>query len=402
MHCTRKVAEQITWVGASDRRINRFENLFPLTEGVAYNSYLIVDDKTALLDTVDAAVTQQYLENVEATLAGRSLDYLVINHMEPDHCANIEAIVARYPEVKLVGNAKTFQFLEQFYTLRVQENYHVVKEGEEIELGHHTLKFFMAPLVHWPEVMMTYEVSKKILFSADAFGAFGALDGYLFADEIDYKGRTLNEARRYYVNIVGKYGNNVLSVLKKFAALEIDMICPLHGPVLRGEEKDLLMSRYQLWASYTPEEKSVLLVYGSMYGNTENAVMILANLLAEKGVKNLKVYDVSNTDPSYIISDFWVYSHIVNASPNYNAELYFKVDNLLREALALNFQNRKVSFISNSTWGGKALKTMQEYYAAGKNFEVVGEPVELKSSFKEENEAAIVALADAIIASLEA
>ncbi len=403
MYSTRKVKEDLIYVGASDRRLALFENLFPLTEGVAYNSYVILDEKTVLLDTVDSSVSMQYMENVEHALNGRTLDYLVINHMEPDHCANIEAIVYRYPEVKLVGNAKTFQFFEQFYTLKDSENYHIVKEGEELSIGKRTLKFVMAPMVHWPEVMMTYETSEGILFSADAFGAFGALDGNIFADEYDYRGRTLDEARRYYVNIVGKFGVNVLNVLKKFDNLALNMICPLHGPILREKEDiDLLVGKYVAWASYEPELQSALIIYGSMYGNTENAAHFLANELANQGIRNLKMFDVSKTDASYIISNLWIYSHIVFASPNYNGDLYFKVDNVIREALALSFKNRKISFITNMSWGGKALKTMQELLETGKNIEFIGEPVEIKSSLKQENEASLLALATTIAQSINA
>lgn len=401
MHSTREIKKDIIYVGASDRRLALFENLFPLTDGVAYNSYVILDEKTVLLDTVDASISMQYLENVEYALKGRTLDYLVINHMEPDHCANIESIVFRYPHVKLVGNTKTFQFFEQFYNLKDQENYYVVKEGDELSLGKRTLKFFMAPMVHWPEVMMTYETTEGILFSADAFGAFGALDGNIFADEFNYRVRTADEARRYYVNIVGKYGVNVMNVMKKFNELPINMICPLHGPVLRTEEDvTFLRDKYTQWATYEAEEKSVLLIYGSMYGNTENAISYIAHRLANKGIRNIRIYDVSKTDPSYIISDMWVYSNFVIASPNYNGDVYFKVENLLREALSLSIKKRKVSFVTNFSWGGKALKTMQELLETGKDIEFIGEPVEIKSSVKEENEEALEALAEAIAQSV--
>lgn len=400
MQNIRNISENLYWVGASDRRLALFENLFPLESGVAYNSYLLLDDKTVVFDTVDASVSRQFVENVQAGLAGRDLDYVVINHMEPDHCSNIDTLVALYPNVKLVGNAKTFQLFEQFYTLRDQANYVVVKEGDELNLGQHNLKFFMAPMVHWPEVMMTFETTQGWLFSADAFGSFGALDGNLFADEYDYKGRTLDEARRYYVNIVGKFGVNVMVVLNKFKNLNINMILPLHGPLYRGEDIAFIVDKYTKWATYTPEINSVLLIYGSMYGNTENAIDILAKQLSLKGVKNIKIYDASKTDPSYMISDLWEYSHVVFASANYNGDCYYKVENLIREALALNFQNRKISFVTNFSWGGKALKTMQDLLITGKRMDFVGEPVTLKSSVKDSDEDQIAALAASIAESL--
>lgn len=402
MNLCRNVTEQIFWVGGNDRRLSRFENLFPLSEGMAYNAYVIKDEKNVLLDTVDSSVTMQFLENLETVLAGETLDYLVINHMEPDHCANIETLMKMYPNLKLIGNVKTFQLYEQFYRLHDQDRYIVVKEGEELNIGKHTLKFFLTPMVHWPEVMMTYEMSQGILFSADAFGAFGAHDGNLFADETDYSHKILAEARRYYVNIVGKFGANVIATLKKISSVDIKMICPLHGPIFKTEEDiTMILDYYQHWATLTPENDSVLIVYGSMYGNTENAAYLLANELADKGVKDIKMYDVSGMDASYIIADMWRYRHIVFASPNYNVELYFKMDNLIREALALNFKNRQISIMVNYSWGGKALKTMQDYFADSKHFTMVGDPVEIKSSVKDDNVTNIKNLATAIYQSLQ-
>jgi flavorubredoxin len=313
MHCVQQVTPQIVWVGGNDRRLERFENMFPLPNGVVYNSYVIMDEKTALLDTVDSAISALYLENIEHVLQGRNLDYLVINHMEPDHCANIGELTRRYPDVKIVGNKKTFQFMEQFYTFDKRENYLEVKEGDTINLGKHTLRFIFAPMVHWPEVMFTYEESEGILFSADAFGSFGALSGNIFSDQADFDSAYLAESRRYYANIVGKYGAQVQAVLKKAAALDLRMICPLHGPIWR---KDLpyILDKYEHWSKYEPEKKGVVLVYASMYGNTENVMNVIANKLAQKGVCDMRMYDVSKTHPSYIIADVWKYSHLVIGS----------------------------------------------------------------------------------------
>lgn len=401
MQNLRNVTEDILWVGATDRQVARFENLFPLTRGMSYNSYVILDEKTALLDTVDSSVTDIFLENIEAALAGRTLDYLVIHHMEPDHCANIEEIVRRYPDVKLVGNKTTFKFLEQFYPMDASANYYPVKKNDQLVLGKHTLQFTMTPGVHWPEVMMSYELSNKILFSADAFGCFAPIDGNLFASQIDFDQRMFAEARRYYVNIVGHYGANVKAALKKLAAFDIQTIAPLHGPLYQGDLVEKMLGYYQTWAEYTPEEKSVLIMFGSMYGNTENAVDILAGKLADKGVRNIKIVDISNEDPSYIMADIFHYSNLVFAATNYNTGLYIKMDNVIREALALEIKNRKISFLRNSTWSGKALEIMQEYFSDEKRFEIIGEPVEIRSSVKEENLASLDQLAADIFQSLQ-
>ena len=288
MYCTRKITDNITWVGGSDRRLALFENLFPISRGVAYNSYLITDEKTALVDTVDSSISRQFLENIYHTLDGRSLDYLIVNHMEPDHCANIEELMFRFPEMKVIGNAKTLNFIRQFYDMELEGRTITVKEGDKLELGRHTLNFFFAPMVHWPEVMVSYEETEKILFAADAFGSFGALDGVLFNDEVDFDRDWLDDARRYYTNIVGKYGVQVQAALKKLSALDIQTICPLHGPVWRTDLAYIL-DKYNHWSTYEPEDKSVVLIYGSMYGDTENAVNVLAAQLAEAGVKNIRV-----------------------------------------------------------------------------------------------------------------
>lgn len=374
--------------------------MFPLPNGVAYNSYLIIDEKTALLDTVDAAISAEYIENILYVLNGRSLDYLVINHMEPDHCANIEEILRRFPDVKVIGNPKIFQFFRQYYTMDMSKNTVEVKEGQEINLGQHTLRFYMAPMVHWPEVMVTYETSKGILFSADAFGAFGAISGNIFADQVDYDSFYLDEARRYYTNIVGRYGNQVQALFKKLSGLEINMICALHGHIWRGEMIPYIMDKYNKWSTYQPEKKGVVLAYASMYGNTENAVNALAAKLAQRGIEDIRVYDVSKTHLSYIISDIFKYSNVVFASPTYNMHLYFPMDSLLRELAVLNISNRKVSLIGNHTWASAALKNMTELVSKLNNVEIVGTPIDIKSTLREDREKELDDMADAIYQSL--
>ena len=302
MHCVRKVTEDLYWVGSNDRRLELFENIFPIQKGVSYNSYLLLDEKTVLFDTVDSAVGRQFLENIAAVLNGRTLDYLVINHMEPDHCALIEDLHLRYPDMKLIGNAKTFPMIDQFYGMDLGDKKIIIKEGETFSCGKHTLHFVMAPMVHWPEAMMTYDETDKVLFSADAFGTFGALDGVIFNDEMDFDRDYLDEARRYYTNIVGKYGIQVQNVLKKAAALDIQMICPLHGPVWRSN-LSYILEKYDIWSKYEAETKGVMIAYASMYGNTENMVNVLAAMLADAGITNIKIHNISKTH----VSVFWKY-----------------------------------------------------------------------------------------------
>ena len=399
MYCTRKLTGQVTWVGASDRRLALFENLFPIPRGVSYNSYLILDEKTAVIDTADAAVSRQFVENVLHTLDGRSLDYLVVNHMEPDHCANIEALVLRFPEMKLVGNAKTFTFMQQFYGFPLEGRTITVKEGDSLSLGSHTLHFYMAPMVHWPEVMVTYESSEKLLFSADAFGTFGALNGVLFSDEVNFDRDWLDDARRYYANIVGKYGLQVQAALKKLSALDIAMICPLHGPVWR-ENLDYLLGKYDKWSRYEPEEKAVAIFYASMYGDTENAADILAAGLAEGGVRNIAMYDVSSTHISYLISEVFRCSHLVLAAPTYNNGLYPAMANLLHDMKALMLQNRTVGLVENGSWAPVSGKLMRAELEGLKGFQVLEPVVSLKSALKEGSLEQLDGLKDAILASL--
>ena len=397
----RKVTEDIVWIGASDRRLALFENAFPIPRGVSYNSYLITDEKTALLDTTDASVTEQFLENLKAALAGRTLDYLIVNHMEPDHCATIAEILLRYPGVKVVGNAKTFQMISQFFdTEPAEEDRVVVKEGDTLSLGRHELTFVMAPMVHWPEAMFTYDATEKALFSADAFGTFGALDGHIFADEVDFPRDWLDDARRYYTNIVGKYGNNVQAVLKKAAGIEIERILPLHGPVWR---KDLawFLDKYQKWSTYEAEEQGVVILYASMYGHTASVADALAGMLSERGVKKIAVYDVSNTDVSQLISEIFRYSHLVFASVSYNAGIHPKMENLLADMKALAVQKKTVALIENGTWAPSAQKCLRAALEGMKEMTILETAITVKSSFKNSQEAEMKALVDALAEGLK-
>ncbi len=392
---TRKVTDHITWVGADEHRLALFENLFPIPRGVSYNSYLIRDEKNALLDTVDSAVTRQFIENIQDALDGQSLDYLVINHMEPDHCANIEELMVRFPEMKIVCNKKTLDMIHQFYEMNLEEHTILVKEGDKLELGSHTLAFYFAPMVHWPEVMVSFEETEKVLFSADAFGSFGALNGALFNDEMDFDKDWLDDARRYYSNIVGKYGPQVQSALKKLSALPIEMICPLHGPVWRTDLAYFL-NKYDLWSRYEPEEKAAVILYGSMYGNTENAAGILARRLREKGVKKVAMYDVSSTHISTLISEIFRASHLVLAAPTYNNGIYPAMSNLLHDMKALCVQNRTVGLMENGTWAPTCGKQVKAALEELKNMRILEPMVSIKSSLKEASLAQIDSLAEAM------
>lgn len=400
MHCTRAISPAITWVGGSDRRLARFENLFPIPRGVSYNSYLICDQKTALLDTADASILQRFIENVLHTLNGRPLDYLVLNHMEPDHCAGIVALLERFPNLQIVGNAKTITLFGQFYDLPLDGRTLVVKDGDTLSLGTHTLQFFFTPMVHWPEVMMTYEQSEKILFSADAFGSFGALGGTLFADEVNFERDWLPDYRRYYANIVGKYGVQVQNALKKLAGVEIQTICPLHGLVWR-KDLNVLLEKYDLWSRYEPEEKAVALFYGSMYGDTENAVDILACALADAGVHNIAVYDLSETHVSEAISEIFRCSHIVLAAPTYNNGIYPVMLNLLHDMKALSVQNRTVAMIENGSWAPTCAKNMRALVEELKNMTILDPAVTIRSSVKDATRDSLLQLAQQIAQSVQ-
>ena len=365
MHCVKKVTDDLYWIGGSDRRLALFENVYPIPRGVSYNSYVLLDEKTVLLDTVDASISGLFFENLEYVLDGRTLDYLIVNHMEPDHCAIIGDVVRRYPDVKLVCNAKTVPMLKQFFDFPVEDRTVIVKEMDTLCTGKHTFAFVMAPMVHWPEAMVSYDTVDKILFSADGFGTFGAINGNLFADEVNFERDWLDDARRYFINIVGKYGVQVQNLLKKAATLEIKMICPLHGPIWR-ENLGWFIEKYDTWSSYKPEDQAVMIAYASIYGNTENAAEILASKLADKGVKNIAMYDVSVTDPSVIVSESFRCSHLVFAAPSYNGGIFTKMETVLSELKAHSLQNRTVAIMENGTWAPVAGKQMREIFAGMK------------------------------------
>lgn len=399
MYNVRNVTGDIVWVGASDRRLALFENIFPIPRGVSYNSYVLLDEKTVLLDTVDAGVAGQFFENLEYVLDGRKLDYLVVNHMEPDHCAMIGDIVRRYPEVQVVGNAKTFTMMKQFFGTDFAERAVTVKEGDTLSSGKHTLHFVMAPMVHWPEAMVTYDEMDKVLFSADGFGTFGALNGNIFADEVDFDRDWLDDARRYYTNIVGKYGASVQALLKKAAGLDIAVICPLHGPIWR-ENLGYILEKYQKWSTYESEDQAVVIMYASMYGNTASAADALAGRLAAKGVKKIAVYDVSNTHISELISEIFRASHLVFAAPTYNAGIYPVMDNLLSDMKALAVQKKTVALMENGTWAAMTAKQMREKLSELKDMTILDTQITVKSSMAADQADELEAFADAIVESM--
>ena len=400
MYNVRKVTEDIVWVGASDRRLALFENIFPIPRGVSYNSYVLLDEKTVLLDTVDASVAGQFFENLEHVLDGRKLDYLIVNHMEPDHCAMIGDLVRRYPEVQVVGNTKTFGMIKQFFGTDFAERAVTVKEGDTLVTGAHTLHFVMAPMVHWPEVMVTYDEKDKVLFAADGFGTFGALNGNIFEDEVHFDRDWLDDARRYYTNIVGKYGASVQALLKKASGLEIAVICPLHGPIWR-ENLGYILEKYQKWSTYEAEDQAVVILYATMYGNTASAADALAGRLAAKGVKKIAVYDVSNTHVSELISEIFRASHVVFAAPTYNGGIYPVMENLLADMKALAVQNKTVALMENGTWAPTTAKQMREKLAELKNVTILDTQITIKSAMAPEQEGQLEALADAIVASMD-
>lgn len=381
MHCVKRIRDDVFWVGSSDRRLALFENAFPVPRGVSYNSYLVMDEKTVLLDTVDRAVSNQFFENLQHLLADKKLDYLIVNHMEPDHCASMGELILRYPDVKIVANQKTVNMIKQFFAFDIDSRVMVVKEGDVLDSGKHKFQFVMAPMVHWPEVMVTYDSFDKTLYSADAFGTFGAINGNIFADEVNFETEWLADARRYYTNIVGKYGTQVQALLKKAAGLDIGMICPLHGPVWRTN-LNWYIDKYQAWSTYTPEEKAVLIVYASVYGDTENAANILASRLADAGVRNIAMYDVSVTHPSVIVAEAFRCSHIVFASTTYNAGIFCNMETVLLDLKAHNLQKRTVAFIENGTWAPTAGELMRNIVSGMKDMTILDPSLTIKSALK--------------------
>ena len=400
VHNIRMVNEDLVYLGSSDRRLALFENVYPIPRGVSYNSYLLLDEKTVLFDTVDRSVSGQFFENLSFALDGRKLDYFVVQHMEPDHCSAISEVLQRYPEAKLLCSEAAAKMIGQFFSFDASTRGATVTEGMELATGKHRLTFLMAPMVHWPEVMMTYDATDGTLFSADAFGTFGALNGNLFADEVNFEMEWLADARRYYTNIVGKYGPQVQSVLAKAATVDINTICPLHGPVWR-DNLSWILEKYDLWSSYTPEDPgAVMVVYGSVYGGTENAANVIAGKLSEGGVRNVAVYDVSKTHVSELIAEAFRCSHIVLASITYNMGIFTPMKNFLLDLQAHNLQNRSFALVENGSWSPASGRLMQELLSQMPDMRQVGDTVTLLSTTNDESFVKLCGLANAVVESL--
>lgn len=387
MSNTVTISDSILYVGVADTDIDLFESQYPVPQGVTYNSYVVADKKVAVMDTVDARKTEEWLQNLEQVLNGRTPDYLVISHLEPDHSGSIEAIAKKYPEMKLVGNAKIFAMLPQFITMDVTERQVVVTEQDTLNLGSHILHFVFAPMVHWPEVMVEYEETEKVLFSADAFGRFGDSDAGTDWDD---------EARRYYINIVGKYGGPVTTLLKKAAGLDIRTICPLHGSVLTGDLSHYI-EKYQTWASYQPEEKGILIAYASIHGNTEIAAKKMASILEKKGAENVVLYDLARADVAAVVADAFRYDRMILAAASYDAGVFPCMETFLNHLKAKAYQKRTVGLIENGSWAPSAGRVMKKALEECKEIEIVEPIVTIKSTLKTENLPQLSALADAIL-----
>ncbi len=382
------ISDNIVYIGADDRDLDLFESQYVIPNGVSYNSYVILDEKVTVMDTVDARRREEWLENLEQALAGRTVDYLVVSHMEPDHAANIQVLAEKYPNMQLVGNAKTFPMLQQFFDMDLTGRTLVVKEGDTLNLGSHELTFVMAPMVHWPEVMVSYEKSEKILFSADGFGKFGALDA-----EEDWA----CEARRYYFNIVGKYGAQVQALLKKAAGLDIAMICPLHGPILK-ENLGYYLGKYETWSSYQPEDEGVLVAYASIHGNTKKAAIRMKEILEAKGAKKVAVADLSRDDMAEAIEDAFRYDKMVFAAATYDGGMFPCMEDFLHHLKSKNFQKRTVALMENGSWAPMAAKTMKGVLEQMKEITICDKIVSIKSTMKEATIPEMEALAEELLA----
>ena len=392
MHCTRNITDSLIFVGADTRRLSLFEAVYKVPSGMAYNAYLLKDGKTALFDTVDWSVAERFFENLEYALSGKALDFVVVQHMEPDHSATLFELLKRYPETTVVCNKKTLPMIKQFFG--TPDKVLTVQEGDILSLGEHKIQFFLAPMVHWPEVMVSFDLTEGTLFSADAFGNFGATNGAIFADEVDFERDYLDEARRYYTNIVGKYGLQVEALLKKAGGLSIRRICPLHGHIFRGDF-GLLLEKYKLWASYTPEVRGALIIYASVYGNTENAAIAVATALRERGVVT-EVFDVSVTESSDLIAEAFKYSHIVLASPTYNSGVFVKMEDFLNDLVSHSVKGRRYAMIDNGTWAPTAGRQMAERVLQIKDSTVLDAHLSIRSSLTKEDEEALIAFSEAV------
>ena len=400
MHCVRKVTEDLYWIGANDHRLTLFENVHPIPKGVSYNSYLLMDKKTVLVDAVDWSACRQFIENIEFVLNGKNLDYFIVNHMEPDHAASMAEVLLRYPKVTLIASEKAFMMMNQFGFSVEGHKTIAVNEGDTQSFGKHHVTFINAPMVHWPETIATLDTTNGVLFSADAFGTFGALDGKLFNDEVNFDRDWIYEARRYYTNIVGKYGPQVQMLLKKASGVDIKFICPLHGPVWRSN-LGYFIDKYNKWSSYEPEEKGVMIAYASMYGNTECAAQVLATKLVEKGITNVVMYDVSKTHVSDLVSETFRFSHLVLASVTYNLEIYPPMHNFLADLKALNMQKRTVAILENGSWAPKSGEKMDAMVSQMKNMNILNDQVTVVSSLSESSENQLNAMVDSIVKSFE-
>ena len=400
MENIRKITNDLYYIGCNDRKISLFESVYPVPQGISYNSYLLKDDKTVLFDTVDKSCSEQFFENLEGALGDKKLDYMIINHLEPDHSAMIKKVVEKYPEVKIVCNLKTKQMLYQFFEFKndIEANFEVVKEGDIVSSGNHEFTFVMAPMVHWPEVMVTYDITAKILFSADAFGSFGALNGNIIDNETEFA-PLIDEYRRYYTNIVGKYGTQVNMLLKKASNLEIETVCPLHGLIIKNNISKLV-ELYSKWASYIPEINSVLIPYTSVYGNTQNAAEIIAAKLADKGIKNIKMYDVSMVHDSYILSDCFKYSHIVIATTTYNNNVFVNMENFIHDLVNHCLQNRTFAIVENGSWAPNCGTTVKSELEKLQNCKILDNKITVKSSLKQVQKSDIDIFIDSIVSDL--
>lgn len=399
MNTSKSIKPDLFYIGASDRRLALFENVMPIPRGVSYNSYLLLDEQTVLLDAADNAVGEQFLENLDCTLAGRPLDFFVMHHLEPDHLAMAKEVILRHPNVQIICSLQAAKFLGQFFDMELNKQPRVVKEGETLCTGKHTFTFVSAQMVHWPEVLVSYESEYKILFSADAFGTFGALAGNLYADEVNFDRDWLDDARRYFTNIVGKYGFQVQNLLKKAATLDIQMICPLHGPIWR-ENLAYYIQKHDVWSKYEPEDKAVVIVYGSPYGHTESAATVLADMLAAKGVRDIRMYDVSVTHVSYLVSEAFRCSHLVLVAPTYNGGLFPPMETFMLDLQAHFLQGRTLAIVENGTWAPQAAKVIQKIMSEMKPNTLVEPIISIKSSLKKEQLADMELLATRIVESL--
>ncbi len=394
MHCVKKITNDLYWVGANDRRLAMFEGVYSVPRGVSYNSYLLLDDVTVLFDTVDKAVSDIFFENLEYLLEGKHLDYLVIHHMEPDHSATLSELLLRYPDVKIICSARADSMIKQFCCKNQNFNIRVISENDTFSTANHEYKFMMAPMVHWPEVMISYDNQDKVLFSADAFGAFGALNGAIFADEVDFNHDFMDEARRYYCNIVGKYGTQVQSVLKKMDELDIKFLCPLHGFVWRNKISEFV-DKYRKWSTYEPEETGIMIAYASVYGHTENVAEIVSSKLRENGIKTV-MFDVSVTPTSEIVAAAFRWSHLLFASTTYNAGIFISMEELLNDIVSHNLQNRTVAIIENGSWAPTSGNLMRETISKCKNMTILDDKITLLSALKDSQMSDLDKLVDSI------